>query len=86
MGCFSSSPPGNPFREFKAGSCDARAGFAFPVGMDACASIPTVHPCHVTVPVLRHVISPEGEANDINYGIIERNHRKHPIKDVYLDC
>lgn len=33
-------PPGNPFREFKAGSCDARAGFAFPVGMDACASIP----------------------------------------------
>ena len=34
------SPPGNPFREFKAGSCDARAGFAFPVGMDACASIP----------------------------------------------
>lgn len=34
------SPPGNPFREVKAGSCDARAGFAFPVGMDACASIP----------------------------------------------
>lgn len=33
-------PPGNPFREVKAGSCDARAGFAFPVGMDACASIP----------------------------------------------
>ena len=33
-------PPGNPFREFKAGSCDARAGFAFPVGMDAFASIP----------------------------------------------
>ncbi len=28
-------PPGNPFREVKAGSCDARAGFAFPVGMDA---------------------------------------------------
>ena len=35
-----SSPPGNPFRKVKADSCDARAGFAFPVGMDACASIP----------------------------------------------
>ena len=31
---------GNPFREFMAGSCDARAGFAFPLGMNACTTIP----------------------------------------------